>query len=185
MEMEHDDLAGTSVPVPPDVNAMKTLTRIAKMMPTQQHQMAQLLQHQLVVLDQLISGRSTVEKRVEGIYMPTYHGRQGEPLYVFLHQVKLNFSAKNIDFQDSKNQGRLIAVVASNWKGQTAVWSTFNQEQTTTLSELADALQAELIPPDLQESLRVELFRLKQANCNILEEYVSRFRTIICQMKDM
>ncbi|KAI9912343.1 hypothetical protein PsorP6_005918 [Peronosclerospora sorghi] len=61
MEMEHDDLACTGVPVPPEVNAMTTLTRMAEMMATQQHEMAQLLQHQRVVLDKLSSGRSTVE----------------------------------------------------------------------------------------------------------------------------
>ncbi|KAI9908144.1 hypothetical protein PsorP6_016473 [Peronosclerospora sorghi] len=122
--------------------------------------------HQRVVLDKLSSGRSTVEKRVEGISMPTYHGRVGEPLQVFLQQVKLYFSAKNIDFQDSTNQGRLIYMVASNLKGQAAAWFTFNQDQFKTLNELADALQAEFVPPDLQERLSAELFRLKQANCN-------------------
>ncbi|KAI9908663.1 hypothetical protein PsorP6_002994 [Peronosclerospora sorghi] len=144
MEMKHEDLAGTGVPVSPDVNAMTTLARMAEMMATQQHEMAQLLQHQRVVLDKLSSGRSTVEKRVEGISMPTYRGR-----------------------------------------GQAAAWFTFNQDQLTTFNELADALQAEFIPPDLQERLRAELFRLKQANCNGLEDYVSRFRAIICQVEDM
>ncbi|KAI9916898.1 hypothetical protein PsorP6_017117 [Peronosclerospora sorghi] len=101
MEMKHDDLAGTGVSVPPEVNAMTTLARRAEMMATQQHnQMAQFLQHQRVVLDKLSSGRSIVEKRVEGISMTTYHGRVGEPLQVFLQQVKY-FSAKNIDVQDS------------------------------------------------------------------------------------
>ncbi|KAI9909301.1 hypothetical protein PsorP6_014892 [Peronosclerospora sorghi] len=141
--MKHDDLAGTVVPVSPDVNAMTTLASMAEMMATQQHEMAQLLQHQRVVLDKLSSARSTVEKRVEGISMPTYHGPVGEPLQVFLQQVKLYFSAKNIDVQDSTNQGRLIAMVASNLKGQAAAWFTFNQDQLTTLNELADALQAE------------------------------------------
>ncbi|KAI9919927.1 hypothetical protein PsorP6_015893 [Peronosclerospora sorghi] len=145
MEMKHDDLAGTGVPVSPNVNAMTTLARMAEMMATQQHEMAQLFQHH-----KLSSGRSTVEKREEGISMPTYHGRVGEPLQVFLQQVKLYFSAKNIDVQDSTSQGRLIAMVASNLKGQAAAWFTFNQDQLTTLNELADALQAEFIPPDLQ-----------------------------------
>ncbi|KAI9913735.1 hypothetical protein PsorP6_005917 [Peronosclerospora sorghi] len=104
--------------------------------------------------------------------MPTYHVRVGERLQVFLQQVKLYFSSKNIDVQDSTNQGRLIAMVASNLKGQAAAWFTFNQDQFTTLCELADALQAEFIPPDLQELLRAELFRLKQVNCNGLEDYV-------------
>ncbi|KAI9909672.1 hypothetical protein PsorP6_014664 [Peronosclerospora sorghi] len=120
MEMKHDDLAGTGVPVSPDVNAMTTLARMAEMMATQQHDMAQLLQHQRV-----------------------------------------------------------------NSKGQAAAWFTFNQDHFTTLNEFADALQAEFIPPDLQERLRAERFRLKQANCNGLEDYVSRFRTIICQVEDM
>ncbi|KAI9905808.1 hypothetical protein PsorP6_013896 [Peronosclerospora sorghi] len=169
MDMEHDDLAGTGVPVPPEVNTMTTLARMAEMMATQQHEMSQLLQHQRVVLDQLSSGRSTVEKRVEGISMPTYYGRVGEPLQAFLQQVKRYFSAKNM----------------MSKTGQTAAWFTFNQDQFTTLNELVDAPQDEFIPTDLQERLCAEHFRLKQANCNGLEGYVSRFRTITCQVKDM
>ncbi|KAI9913316.1 hypothetical protein PsorP6_004975 [Peronosclerospora sorghi] len=149
MKVEHDDLAGTGVPVPPEVNAMTTLARMAEMMATQQHEMVQLLKHQRVVLDKLSTGRSNGEKRVEGISMPTYHGRVGEPLQVYLQQVKWYFSAKNIDVQDITNQGRLIDMVASNLKGQAAAWFTFIQDQFTTLSELADALQAGFIPPDL------------------------------------
>ncbi|KAI9907045.1 hypothetical protein PsorP6_003093 [Peronosclerospora sorghi] len=149
---------------------MTTLARMAEMMATQQHEMAKLLQHQRVVLDKLSSGRSTVEKSVEGISMPTYPGRVGEPMQVFLLQVKLYFSAKNIDVQGSTNKGRLISMVASNLKGQEAAWFKFNQDQFTTLNELADALQAEFIPPDLQERLRAEHFRLKQSNCNVMED---------------
>ncbi|KAI9920015.1 hypothetical protein PsorP6_015880 [Peronosclerospora sorghi] len=115
--------------------------------------MAQVLQHQRVVLDKFSSGWSTVEMRVEGISMPTYHGHVGDPLQVFLQQVKLYFSAKNIDVQESTNQGRLIAMAAANLKGQAAAWFTFNQDQFTNLNELADARQAEFIPPDLQERL--------------------------------
>ncbi|KAI9905504.1 hypothetical protein PsorP6_013667 [Peronosclerospora sorghi] len=92
---------------------------------------------------------------------------------------------KNIDVQDSTNQGRLIAIVASIFKGQAASWFTFNQEQFTTLRKLADELQAEFIPPNIQELLRAELlFRLKQANCNGPEDYVSRFRTIVKDMSE-
>ncbi|KAI9918071.1 hypothetical protein PsorP6_012805 [Peronosclerospora sorghi] len=58
--------------------------------------------------------------------------------------------------------------------------SSSYQDQFTTLSEITDALQAEFIPPDLNERLWEDIFRLKQANCNGLEDYVSRFRTIIC-----
>ncbi|KAI9914670.1 hypothetical protein PsorP6_008440 [Peronosclerospora sorghi] len=114
--MEHDDLSGTCVPVPPEVNPMTTLARMGEMMATQQHELAQLFQHQRVMLDQLSS--------------------------VVLQR-------KKIDVQVSTKQGRLIAMVASNLKGQEAAWITFNQDQFTTLSELADALKAEFIPPDL------------------------------------
>ncbi|KAI9905564.1 hypothetical protein PsorP6_014122 [Peronosclerospora sorghi] len=55
-------------------------------------------------------------------------------------------------------------MVASNLKGQAAAWFTFNQDQFTTLNELADALQAEFIPPDLQERLRAELFHCRRKN---------------------
>ncbi|KAI9911666.1 hypothetical protein PsorP6_008828 [Peronosclerospora sorghi] len=66
-------------------------------------------------------------------------------------------------------------MVDSNFKGQAAAWFTFNQDQFTTFSQLDDALQAEFIPSGFQKRLRPELFRLKKANCNGLEDNVPSF----------
>ncbi|KAI9906164.1 hypothetical protein PsorP6_014233 [Peronosclerospora sorghi] len=72
-----EDASDGMLRVQRSVNAMTILARMAETMATQQHQMAQLLQHQRVVLDQLGSGRSTVEKRVEGFQanIPRSRGR--------------------------------------------------------------------------------------------------------------
>ncbi|OWZ18962.1 hypothetical protein PHMEG_0006865 [Phytophthora megakarya] len=146
---------------------------MAEVMAQQPHEMRQLLEHQQQVLDKLKPVGSG-ERRAEGISMPTYNGKMGESLQVFLQQVQLYFSAKNINVDAADNQNRLVAMVASNLKGQAAAWYTFNQGKFGTLNALAEALQSEFVPPDLQERLRAELFQLKQIHCKDLEEYVGR-----------
>ncbi|KAI9916657.1 hypothetical protein PsorP6_017905 [Peronosclerospora sorghi] len=173
--MKHGDLVGASVPVPPEVKDMTTLARMAEMMESKQLEMAQLLQHHRVVLDKLSSGRSTVEKRMEGISMLTYHGRV----------VNVALPRKDIDVQASANQRRHMTMVASNSEGSRRCMVYFDQDKFTSLCEVADALQPEFIPPDLKERLQIEIFSLRKANCDGLEYYVSRFHTIICQVRDM
>ncbi|KAJ0391735.1 hypothetical protein P43SY_011074 [Pythium insidiosum] len=104
---------------------------------------------------------------------------------LFLQQAKLYFSAKCIDVDAPENQERLIAMVASNLKSQAAAWYTFYQGKFDTVNELATAVQAEFVPPDLQERLRGELLHLKQSRCVGLEDYIARFRQIICEVQDM
>ncbi|OWZ05345.1 hypothetical protein PHMEG_00022580 [Phytophthora megakarya] len=153
------------------------LAKMAEVMAQQQHEIWQLLEHQQQVLDKLKPVGSG-ERRAEGISMPTYNGKIGESLQLYV-------SAKNITVDAADNHNRLVAMVASNLKGQAAPWYTFNQGKFGTLNALAEALQSEFVPPDLQERLRAELFQLKQIHYKDLEGYVAKFRQIICQVRDM
>ncbi|GLD99106.1 hypothetical protein PINS_up007824 [Pythium insidiosum] len=101
--------------------------------------------------------------------MPTYRGDIGESLQVFLQLVRLYLRAKNIDVNDPANQARLIAMVASNLRGQAAAWYTFHEGEFVTLDDLAGGLEMEFVPPDLQERLRTQLFELKQIQCKNLK----------------
>ncbi|ETN19512.1 hypothetical protein PPTG_21468 [Phytophthora nicotianae INRA-310] len=69
----------------------------------------------------------STERRVEGISVPTYYGKIGESLQVFLQQVQLYFCAKNIEVNAAENQNRLVVMVATNVIGQAAAWYTFHQ----------------------------------------------------------
>ncbi|OWZ12096.1 hypothetical protein PHMEG_00014792 [Phytophthora megakarya] len=113
---------------------------MAEIMTQQQHEMQQLLEHQQQVLDKLKPVRSGA-RRAEGIPMPTYNGKMGESLQVFLQQVQLYFSVNNINVNAAENQNHLVAMVASKLKGQAAAWYTFNQGKFGTLNALAEALQ--------------------------------------------
>ncbi|KAG1702262.1 hypothetical protein DVH05_010052 [Phytophthora capsici] len=175
--------AGRTEPIVQD-GAMATLAGMAEGIAQQQHEVTRLLQHQQQVLDNMKTNGGG-ERRVEGISMPTYHGKIGESLQVFLQQVQLFFSAKNINVTAPENQNRLVTMVATNLKGQAAAWYTFNQGKFLTLNALAEALQTEFEPPDLQERLRAEFSRLKQIQYSSLEDYVAKFRQIICQVRDM
>jgi hypothetical protein len=168
-----------------DEAAMATIARMAEIMATQQHEMTRLLQHQQQVLERMATPAPPGERRVEGISMPTYRGEIGESLQVFLQLVRLYLRAKNIDLNDPMNQARLIAMVASNLRGQAAAWYTFHEGEFATLDDLARGLEQEFVPPDLQERLRTQLFELKQSQCKNLEVYVAKFRHIICQVRDM
>jgi hypothetical protein len=173
--------AGMYGNVNPDASMI--LSQMAEMMSAQHEDMNKFLVHQQQLMEAWRPREA--EKRVEGISMPTYHGRMGEPLQVFLQQAKLYFSAKNIDVDALENQARLIAMVASNLKGQAAAWYTFYQGKFKSVQELAVALQKEFVPADLQERLRAELFNLKQSRCAGLEDYIAKFRQIICQVEQM
>ncbi|KAI9916096.1 hypothetical protein PsorP6_007316 [Peronosclerospora sorghi] len=91
--------------------------------------------------------------------MPTYRGRVGEPLQIFLQQVNLYFSAK-----------QLISKTIQT-KDDSFLW----------VKQLPGLRSTKTRAP----SRGAGLFLLKQANCNGLEDYVSRFRTIICQVQDI
>ncbi|OWZ13221.1 hypothetical protein PHMEG_00013500 [Phytophthora megakarya] len=149
------------------------LAMMAEVMAQQRHDMRQLLEHQQQVLDKLKLVGSG-ERCAEGISIPIYNGKMGESLQVFFQQVQSYFSAKNINVDVAHNQNR-----------QAVASYTFNQGKFGTLNALAEALQSELVPPDLQERLRAKLFQLNQIHCKDWEEYVAKFRQIICQVRDM
>ncbi|ETI54953.1 hypothetical protein F443_02320 [Phytophthora nicotianae P1569] len=110
------------------------------------------------VMDQLQQQQSSREFKVEGASMPKFHGKPQESVDEFIFEAKLFMNGKNIDYHHPGNQARVVAM-------------------------LAKALRDEFLPPDQQHRLRAALRACKQTSD--VEEYVSRIRKIITQIRDM
>ena len=145
--------------------------------------LAQLLQRNADVMESLLKQRG--EARVEGLSMPQFHGRMGESVELYFDQVVQYLQAKNIDYQDPSQNTRILAMVASNLKHNAHAWYRIHKESITDVTGLIDGLTQEFVPPDLQERLRDQLYSLHQRKCPSLEDYISRFRNAIMQVKDM
>ena len=133
----------------------------------------------------LVERQRTTERRVEGIQMPKYSGKIEESFQVFADKVSLYLKAKNIDGAAPDNQERVIAMIASNLKGQAAMWYAIYKDDIPTVAELYRLMQQEFVPEDLQERLRDKLYGLKQRECAGLEDYIYKYRGYMSQIKDM
>ncbi|POM78409.1 LOW QUALITY PROTEIN: hypothetical protein PHPALM_4059 [Phytophthora palmivora] len=127
------------------------------------------------------------EHKIEGVSMPTYHGRPHESVDEFIFWAKLFMQGKCIDFTNPQNGPRVVAMLAANFRDGAASWyhATVMVEQVAyhTLDALHVALTAEFVPPDQQFRLRVELRQCKQRSS--VEAYVKDFRRIMAQIHGM
>jgi len=51
-----------------------------------------------------------MEYKVEGISMPNYYGKMGKSVDLYFFQFKVFFKAKNINYKDIDQQGRVLAI---------------------------------------------------------------------------
>lgn len=139
------------------------------------------------VMDQLQHQQSTREFKIEGASMPKFYGKPHESVDEFIFEAKLFMNGKNIDFNHSVNQARVVAMLASNLRDGAASWYhsriMIDNEPICSINEFEAALRDEFLPPDQQHRLRAALRACKQTTD--VEEYVSRFRKIITQVREM
>ncbi|EGZ14971.1 hypothetical protein PHYSODRAFT_410181, partial [Phytophthora sojae] len=109
----------------------------------------------------------------------------GDSVELYFDQVVHYFEAKNIDWQDENQSKRIIAMMTANFRGNAAAWCMLCRDSISDAQDLIQKLTKEFVPPDLQERLRDRLYSLKQKCCSSLEDYISRFRVAIMQVKDM
>ncbi|KAG9398094.1 hypothetical protein AC1031_015014 [Aphanomyces cochlioides] len=128
----------------------------------QEHQKAQLelqkaMQAQLQAMHQTqqtavaAPQHADVERRVEGLSMPSYHGHLNESIALHIHRVQTFFAAKNLDWKEPKTESRCLSMVVANLKGQAAAWY---QELASRESELGT--QSINTLPELEAALRKE-----------------------------
>ncbi|ETO83702.1 hypothetical protein F444_02319 [Phytophthora nicotianae P1976] len=138
-------------------------------------------------MDQLQQQQSSREFKVEGASMPKFHGKPQESVDEFIFEAKLFMNGKNIDYHHPGNQARVVAMLASNLRDGAASWYhsriMIDNEPISSIDNFEEALRDEFLPPDQQHRLRAALRACKQTSD--VEEYVSRFRKIITQIRDM
>ena len=140
-----------------------------------------------VVLEQMKTQQSHREFKIEGASMPTFHGKPNESVDEFMFEAKLFMNGKNIDFDRLENQSRVVAMLAANLRGGAASWYhsriVIDEETIDSIGEFEQALKDEFVPADQQQRLRAALRACKQTTG--VEDYVSRFRHIIAQIRGM
>ncbi|KAF0683152.1 hypothetical protein As57867_024696, partial [Aphanomyces stellatus] len=150
-----------------------------------------ILEGQKDLMTMMVNRQSSgpTELRVEGINMPQYKGQVGENLDLFMWNVKVFFAAKNLDADAPGNQKRCMAMIVASLRGVAGSWYQDYVTRTgvppSNLLQLETLLRAEFVPTDLQERLRDKLAGLSQKSCVSLEEYISRYREVMVQVRDM
>ncbi|KAI9984517.1 hypothetical protein PInf_005875 [Phytophthora infestans] len=138
-------------------------------------------------MDQLQHQRSSRELKIEGASMPKFYGKPQESVDEFIFETTLFMNGKNIDYGHPANQVRVVAMLACNLRESAASWYhnriMIDKEPIGSIDEFEAALRDEFLPPDQQHRLRAALRCCKQTSD--VEEYVSRFRKIITQARDM
>ncbi|KAJ0394738.1 hypothetical protein ATCC90586_008852 [Pythium insidiosum] len=159
----------------------RAIHEIGHTMATQSHEF------QSMMLEQAQRQHSSREFKIEGASMPTFHGRPDESVDEFIFEAKLFMSGKNIDYNRADNQGRVVAMLASNLRSGAASWyhSRIMVEcnPIETIGEFHQALTREFIPPDQQQRLRAALRTCRQTGH--ADDYVARFRKRIAQVREM
>ncbi|KAG6619864.1 Gag/polymerase/env Polyprotein [Phytophthora cinnamomi] len=158
-------------------DAMTAIARFAETMASQQEELRNLVN--------TLSNNPSKERRVEGMSMPTFSGKKGDSLDLFLDRVLMYLEAKNIDYNASHNQQRVVAMVASHLKEPAAYWYYASMSSLTTMDTLAEGLRREFVPINLQARLHSELQQLRQRKCTDLDDYIAQFRQLLSQIRGM
>ena len=164
-----------------DINVLKVLIEQNEVLKKKQELLCNLV-------GKIQKSKPQMEYKVEGISMPNYYGKMGESVDLYFFQSKVFFKAKNINYKDIGQQGRVLAMLAANLRGTAASWYRDfigNGNIIENYEELQEAITKEFVPNDLQERLRDKLYTLKQRDYRDLSEYVARYPDIIVQVVEM
>ncbi|CAK4746001.1 hypothetical protein AeMF1_003574 [Aphanomyces euteiches] len=176
--------------------------QINQLLQTQTQTQARLVENQQVLQERLLQQQEQAqaaptpvqrdtERRVEGLSMPSFHGRINESIGLYIHRVETFFKTKNLNYMEDKEvEARCLAMVVANLKGQAAAWyqelaSHEGGSGLTALSDFEKALRKAFGPDDLKERLRDKLFSLQQNNCKGQLEHIEKFRRICTEVRDM
>ncbi|KAF4037370.1 Retrotransposon gag protein [Phytophthora infestans] len=143
--------------------------------------------YQQQLQQQLQAQHAHREHKIEGVSMPTYHGRPHESVDEFIFRAKLFMQGKCINFMNPQNGPRVVAMLAANFRDGAASWyhAKVMVEHVAyhTIDELHGALAAEFVPPDQQFRLRAELRQCQQRGS--VDDYVKDFRRLMAQIHVM
>ncbi|KAI9922402.1 hypothetical protein PsorP6_002167 [Peronosclerospora sorghi] len=117
-------------------------------------------------MEQLQKQHHNREFKIEGEYMPMYHGRPDERVDEFIFEAKLFMKGKNIDYNRHENQTRVVAMLASNLLSGAALYYhsrvIVDQRPIMDIMRFERVLTAEFKPPDQQLRLRTALRACRQ-----------------------
>ena len=94
-----------------------------------------------------------MDTKVEGVSMPKFLGKPQESVDIYFFQAKLYLACKRIDYknQDTLNQKRIVAILASNFRDGEAAWyhsQAVRGSTMFTIDELHMCMKQEFLPRD-------------------------------------
>ncbi|GMF46658.1 unnamed protein product [Phytophthora fragariaefolia] len=149
------------------------------------HIMLAAMEKQTQLIDELRKSRQLSELKLDGVKMPSYGGTMKESFQLYREQVEQYVLAKGIDWKDSKLSERILAVLAGSLRYGAAQWYIVKKGDVKSVQDFFEKLEEEFVPPDLQERLRDQMNDLKERQCRDLPDYISKFRHLITQVKEM
>ncbi|GMF21138.1 unnamed protein product [Phytophthora fragariaefolia] len=149
------------------------------------HSMLAVMEKQTQLIDELRKSRQLSELKLDGVKMPSYGGTLKESFQLYREQVEKYFLAKDIDWKDSKLSERIFAVLPGLLRYGAAQWYIVKNGDVKSVQDFFEKLEEAFVPPDLQERLRDQMNDLKERQCRDLPDYISKFRHLITQVKEM
>ncbi|GMF46106.1 unnamed protein product [Phytophthora fragariaefolia] len=152
-----------------------------------EHIMQQNQQFQSVVLEQLNHRQPAQEFKVEGTSIPHFSGMPDESVDEFIFRAKMFMQGKNLNYEDQRNNARVVAMLASSLRAGAASWYhtrvAIEQRPIASMAAFHEALTREFVPPDLQYRIRAALRKCRQTKG--IDDYVAEFRRLIAQVREM
>ncbi|KAF4027864.1 Retrotransposon gag protein [Phytophthora infestans] len=125
--------------------------------------------------------------KVEGTSIPHFSEMPDESVDEFIFCAKMFMQGKNLNYDDQRNDARVVAMLASSLRAGAASWYhtrvAIEQRPIANISDFHDALTHEFVPPDLQYRIRAALRKCRQTKG--IDDYVAEFRRLIAQVREM
>ncbi len=145
----------------------------------------EMIANQQEMIGRLANERVAPSLRVDGLKIPTYSGHIHESARLFCDQIQQYFLARGTQLVQEEMSPQILAILGSALRGPAAQWYTLRKGEIKTVEEFFSGIHNEFVPADLQQRLRDQLHRLKQARCQSLTDYIAKFRQIMIEITDM
>ncbi|KUF80540.1 hypothetical protein AM588_10000503 [Phytophthora nicotianae] len=115
-----------------------------------EHIMQQNQQFQSAVIEQLNQRQPVQEFKVEGTSMPHFSGMPDESVDEFIFRAKMFMQGKNLNYDDQRNNARVVAMLASSLRAGAASWYhtrvAIEQRPIGNMADFHEALAREFVP---------------------------------------
>ncbi|KAI9991164.1 hypothetical protein PInf_018796 [Phytophthora infestans] len=107
--------------------------------------------------------------------MPHFSGMPDESVDEFIFRAKMFMQGKNLNYDDQRNDARVVAMLASSLRAGAASWyHTRVAIEQRPIANISD-FHARAFPPDLQYRIRAALRKCRQTRALMIMSRSSAF----------